>query len=75
MGPDATFLLMAGIAAIGVIAAMRLWPANLADDVAHDHSGLPPDHPHLRAHGAKGHHHPLVIDDLHRSWPRPAETP
>ena len=74
-GPDATFLLMAGIAAIGVIAAMRLWPANLADDVAHDHSGLPPDHPHLRAHGAKGHHHPLVIDDLHRSWPRPAETP
>ncbi|MBK6466961.1 MAG: MFS transporter [Rhodobacter sp.] len=45
LGPDATFLLMAGIAAIGVIAAMRLWPANLVDDVAHDHQDC---HPTIR---------------------------
>ncbi|GLC61954.1 hypothetical protein PLESTB_001834000 [Pleodorina starrii] len=39
-------------------------------DVAHDHSSLPVDHPHLREHGGMGgHHHPLVIDDLHRRWP------
>lgn len=69
LGLNGTFLVMAGLAAVGVLAARRLWPADLPDDIAHAHPDLPPDHPHLREHGRIGHHHPLVIDDLHRTWP------
>ena len=36
---------------------------------------LPEDHPHLREHGLSGHRHPLVIDDLHRRWPRLERRP
>ena len=29
------------------------------------------DHPHLRTHADQGrHHHSLIVDDLHRIWPR-----
>lgn len=69
-GMTAAFAAMAIIGLIGLALAWRLWPAGDPTDVAHDHSGLPADHPHLREHGAMGrHHHPLVIDDLHRRWP------
>jgi MFS family permease len=74
-GLDATFLIMAGLAAIGVLSALRLWPARLPDDIPHAHPDLPPDHPHLRDHGHESHHHAVIIDDLHRTWPyqtRPA---
>jgi hypothetical protein len=37
----------------------------------HDHPDLPPDHPHLAEHGPQ-HSHAVVIDDLHRRWPRAA---
>ncbi|MRX51091.1 MFS transporter [Paracoccus sp. S-4012] len=70
-GLDATFLVLAGIAAAGVVSAMRLWPAHDPDAVLHVHPDLPDDHPHLREHGPSEHRHPLVIDDLHRQWPRP----
>ncbi len=69
-GMTAAFAAMAIIGLIGLALAWRLWPAGDPTDVAHDHSGLPVDHPHLREHGGMGgHHHPLVIDDLHRRWP------
>ena len=69
-GMTAAFGAMAIIGLIGLALAWRLWPAADPTDVAHDHSGLPADHPHLREHGGMGrHHHPLVIDDLHRRWP------
>ncbi|SDX70942.1 MFS transporter [Roseicitreum antarcticum] len=68
-GLDATFLILAGIAALGLVAALRLWPANLEDDIPHQHADLPSGHPHLAAHGTTAHHHPVVIDDLHRVWP------
>ena len=70
-GLDVTFLLMGATAAFGFISAMILWPANDPQVMEHDHSDLPPDHPHLRDHG-KIHSHPLIIDDLHRHWPRGA---
>ncbi|GLC62017.1 hypothetical protein PLESTB_001830500 [Pleodorina starrii] len=69
-GMTAAFGAMAIIGLIGLALAWRLWPAGDPTDVAHDHSSLPVDHPHLREHGGMGgHHHPLVIDDLHRRWP------
>jgi MFS family permease len=70
-GLDVTFLLMGAIAAFGLISAAILWPADDPQIMEHDHSDLPPDHPHLRDHG-KIHSHPLIIDDLHRHWPRGA---
>ena len=71
MGLEATFLVMAGLAALGVALALRLWPAAEAGEVAHVHPDLPADHPHLRDHGAALHRHEVVIDDLHQRWPRP----
>jgi H+ antiporter protein len=69
-GMTAAFAAMAIIGMIGLALAWRLWPAGDPTGVAHDHPGLPADHPHLRKHGGTGqHHHPLVIDDLHRRWP------
>lgn len=59
---------LAGVGAIGLVAVIRLWPADDPVEVAHDHPELPPDHPHLAAH--RPHRHPLVIDDLHHRWPR-----
>lgn len=65
----ATFLLMSLIGFAGVLLALRIWPAGDPSDIPHDHPDLPPGHPHLRAHGAGGHHHAFIIDDLHRHWP------
>ncbi|PWG90946.1 MFS transporter, partial [Vibrio cholerae] len=51
--------------------ALWLWPASDPSDVVHDHPSLPPDHPHLRTHADRGkHHHQLIVDDLHRIWPK-----
>ncbi len=70
-GLDVTFLVLAGIAAIGVLAATRLWPAHEPDALPHAHPELPADHPHLRTNRANDHRHPVVIDDLHWHWPDP----
>lgn len=69
-GLTAAALSLAAIGAVGLVAVLRLWPAHDPEVVGHYHPELPPDHPHLRAHGAE-HSHPLVIDDLHRTWLRP----
>ena len=68
-GLDATFLLMAGLAALGVAGALRLWPAAEPNVLPHEHPNLPEDHPHLQDNGKGGHSHAVVIDDLHRRWP------
>ncbi|MBE1284400.1 MAG: MFS transporter [Rhodobacteraceae bacterium] len=60
------FLSIAGLA--GLITAGRLWPADSRLPVAHDHSDLPADHPHLQ--GGIPHSHPIIIDDLHPHYPR-----
>ncbi|MBN9670846.1 MFS transporter [Roseibium aggregatum] len=69
LGLDTTFVLMAGLATVGVAGALLLWPAKEPETLRHSHPDLPPDHPHLREHGTKDHRHPVVIDDLHGHWP------
>lgn len=74
-GMEATFVAMALLGLIGTALACRLWPAGDPTDLAHDHLGLPGDHPHLRKYGGVGqHHHAFVIDDLHRRWPVGPDT-
>ena len=68
-GLDTTFLVLAGIATVGVVVAMRLWPAHEPDALPHAHPDLPADHPHMRGQRTTDHRHPVVIDDLHRHWP------
>ena len=55
------------LAIIGVVLALRHWPADDRVELAHRHDNLPPDHPHLS--GDREHVHAFVIDDLHRHWP------
>lgn len=70
-GLSAAALVLAAIGAAGVVAVLRLWPAEDQPVLPHDHPDLPPDHPHLAEHGPH-HAHAVVIDDLHRRWPRVA---
>ncbi|MCW3782304.1 MFS transporter [Defluviimonas salinarum] len=71
-GLDTTFLLMAALAVLGVVLALRLWPAAEPDALPHTHPDLPADHPHLKEHGIESHRHSVVIDDLHPRWPHGA---
>ncbi|KIC38912.1 MFS transporter [Leisingera sp. ANG-M7] len=67
-GAGAAMLVLALLAAAGLIAAQHLWPADSAAPVAHSHPDLPPDHPHLQ--GGHPHAHPVIIDDLHPRIPQ-----
>ena len=67
-GPRAAAGTLALLAAAATLAAQRLWPAHTAVSLPHRHDDLPPEHPHLR--GTRAHAHPVVIDDLHPTWPR-----
>ena len=64
-----TLLALAAVAALGLVAAVRLWPSRDPQSVVHTHGDLPKDHPHLAGNGAR-HVHDFVIDDLHPAWPR-----
>lgn len=68
-GLTAAAVSLAAIGAVGLGAVLRLWPGQDPEVLRHRHPELPPDHPHLHAHGAE-HAHALVIDDLHKRWPR-----
>ena len=57
---------LAGVATIGIIAALRFWPSADPEVVEHSHDNLPLDHPHLQGH--RRHSHALVIDDAHPRW-------
>lgn len=70
-GLSAAALVLAAVGAAGVVAVLRLWPAQDQAVLPHDHPDLPLDHPHLADHGQR-HAHAVVIDDLHRRWPRAA---
>ena len=67
VGMDAAFGAMAALAGIGALAALWLWPAADPDVIAHEHSDLAADDPHLRDH-AEGEH-AFVIDQRHPKWP------
>ena len=67
MGRIGSFAEVAGGA---VLMSARLWPGEEAGAVSHEHPDLPPDHPHLQAHGGARHHsHEIIIDDEHLHWP------
>lgn len=75
-GMAPTFIALAGVSLVGVVAALKVWPAADPDELAHVHQDLPPQHPHLREGGGPpdnaraAHVHPFVIDDLHHHWPK-----
>ena len=64
----AAFAAMAILAAIGVIAAARLWPAEDPDRIEHSHGDdddVGAEHRKLHAEGG----HDFVIDRKHPNWP------
>lgn len=71
IGMPETLAVLASIGFVGVFAAQRYWPKNDPEVIAHEHSDLPTNHPHLtdseNSHGK--HAHAFVIDDVHTSWP------
>ncbi len=71
-GMTTALIVLSVPAIIGAVAAGVLWPSDESELVAHDHPDLPPDHPHLRNEAAPDgrHVHPVVIDELHPTWPR-----
>jgi len=71
LGFGAAFGISAGLAALGTIAALLIWPAVDRDSVDHSHADLPADHPHLVQEHADGTTaHAFVIDELHPTWPK-----
>ena len=70
-GLSAAALTLAVIGAAGLLAVAGIWPSNDPAVVVHEHPDLAPDHPHLAEHGAQ-HSHAVMIDDLHRRWPKAA---
>ena len=66
-GMPVAFGAMAAIAAAGTLLAVRLWPVEDPDVVAHEHGDLDADDPHLREHDESGH--AFVIDRRHPKWP------
>ena len=66
-GGAAAALALSALGAVGLALALRAWPADDPQILAHRHDDLPHDHPHLSGHG--DHAHDFRIDGLHRHWP------
>lgn len=66
-GTTVTLTSLAGVAGLGLITALGVWPVQDKGEIPHLHDDLPVYHPHIR--GKPNHAHPYIIDDLHRSWP------
>lgn len=60
-------ILLALLAVVGILAALRFWTARDPSNFLHDHPELSADHPHIR--DGRSHAHAFVIDDLHHHWP------
>ena len=65
-GTVPALLVLAALAMLGILVALRVWPVGEPDTVEHTHENLPLDHPHLQ--GQRRHSHALVIDDEHPRW-------
>ncbi|MFE3837963.1 MFS transporter [Pseudogemmobacter sonorensis] len=67
VGMPATFVTHGVLAALALAAGIRLWPPeDAAEGAGHSHPDLPPDHPHLLAHGqGAAHRHGWLADGLH----------
>lgn len=61
-----TLVVLATLASLGVVIALRLWPSEDPESFEHTHKNLPLDHPHLRGH--RQHKHAFVIDNEHPRW-------
>lgn len=68
LGLWSALALGAGMAAVAVLAALRVWPSE-RNVITHSHPNLPADHPHLAGAAGRVHTHRIVIDDEHRVWP------
>ena len=63
----AAFAAMAILAARGVIAAARRWPAEDPDRIEHSHGDDDVGPKHRKLHAASGHN--FVVDQKHTNWP------
>lgn len=70
-GLPVTMFILGILAFSGAIVALFVWRPEETKELAHDHSDLPLDHPHLQEYQGEGkhHRHVFVIDDEHRAWP------
>lgn len=68
-GIPLAFAVLAGLCALGGVAAFVLWPSHDPDTLLHSHDDLPSGDPHLGGGGPE-HEHGFVIDDLHPRWPK-----
>lgn len=73
LGMTTAFFALGAVAALGVVAALLLWSAHDPEVIAHVHTDLPADHPHVRdakaTQNGLQHAHTFVIDEHHRQWP------
>lgn len=73
-GLTSSFVTLGAVAAVSVILAARLWPAQDPIELSHTHKDLKNEHPHVAGeikHASGGKHtHAFVIDDEHQRWPR-----
>ena len=63
-GLQITLVVLAGLALIALISAIRLWPFNESTELMHRHDDLADNHPHIATSGRQHIHH-YVIDNLH----------
>ena len=73
-GQREAFVGMGLLGGLGTLLAVRLWPRDDPEVIAHRHDDLEPDHLHLKeSHvGNSIAEHAFVIDDLHPHWPKQA---
>lgn len=67
-GMQITLVVLASLALIALIPAIRLWPSDDPSALSHSHDDLADDHPHTAKSGHQ-HAHRYVIDSLHPKWP------
>jgi MFS family permease len=71
-GMPVTFAVLGSAGALAVWVTSMVWPSQDPEVIEHEHTELPPGHPHgagATSHGVR-HSHPFVVDDNHPSWPR-----
>ncbi len=67
-GMQVTLVVLASLALLALIPAVRLWPSDDPTELRHRHDDLADNHPHTATSGRQ-HSHPYVIDSLHPKWP------
>jgi len=67
-GMQVTLVVLASLALIALIPAIRLWPPDDPLELLHRHDNLSDNHQHTAKSGRE-HAHPYVIDSLHPKWP------